>query len=103
MDLTPDDWRRALEACAAIGKRGKARPWARLAEILGKMGLKVDGENLKKGLREAAQHARPSARDDALGESEPVIPISRRATRLKRIPVRSTLRRVGHRGRSEGP
>jgi hypothetical protein len=54
MDLTREDWRRALDACAAIGKRGKARPWARLAEILGKMGLKVDGENLKKacgGLR----------------------------------------------------
>jgi hypothetical protein len=59
MDLQPEDWRTALDACAAIGKRGKAKPWARLAQILGEMGLSTDGENLKKacgGLRNTPGH-----------------------------------------------
>ena len=34
-------------------------------------------------------------------QSEPVIPIWRRAKRLKPSPARSTLRRVGHGGRSQ--
>jgi hypothetical protein len=53
VDLSPEDWRQALDARSEIGKRGGAKPWTRLADILGKTRLrsgrgKIDGENLKK-------------------------------------------------------
>ncbi len=46
--LVHEDWKVAIAAFKKIGRRGRAAPLERLASVLKKGGIDIDGENLKK-------------------------------------------------------